>query len=116
MVRTILRNLVSNAIKYTHRNGFVKINTTTMADKNNKIDYLEIAVTDNGVGIKKENLNNLFKLDHKVKTPGTEEEMGSGLGLILCYELVRKNHGYLNITSEENVGTTVTFALPQKCR
>ncbi len=114
MVRTILRNLVSNAIKYTHRNGFVKINTSPVTNKNRKPDFLEISVIDNGIGIKKENLNNLFKLDHKVKTPGTEEEMGSGLGLILCYELVRKNNGYLNINSEENVGTTVTFALPKK--
>ncbi|HNX06102.1 MAG TPA: PAS domain S-box protein [Bacteroidales bacterium] len=114
MVRTILRNLVSNAIKYTHRNGFVKINTSPVTNRNRKPDFLEISVSDNGIGIKKENLNNLFKLDHKVKTPGTEEEMGSGLGLILCYELVRKNNGYLNINSEENVGTTVTFALPKK--
>lgn len=114
MVRTILRNLVSNAIKYTHRNGFVKISTSSVTDKKHKTDFLEISVIDNGIGIKKENIDKLFKLDHKVKTPGTEEEMGSGLGLILCYELVRKNNGYLNISSEENVGTTVTFALPKK--
>ncbi|HPB24654.1 MAG TPA: PAS domain S-box protein [Bacteroidales bacterium] len=114
MVRTILRNLVSNAIKYTHRNGFVKISTSSVTDKKHKTDFLEISVIDNGIGIKKENIDKLFKLDHKVKTSGTEEEMGSGLGLILCYELVRKNNGYLNISSEENVGTTVTFALPKK--
>ncbi|HNW90933.1 MAG TPA: PAS domain S-box protein [Bacteroidales bacterium] len=112
MTRTILRNLVSNAIKFTRRNGFVKITTTDITDK--KTDYIEISVVDNGVGINKENLEKLFKLDHKVKTSGTEEETGSGLGLILCKELVEKNKGTMSIISEENIGTTVSFTLPKK--
>jgi len=114
MTKTVLRNLVSNAIKFTRRNGFVKISTVDVPDENNTGNFIEISVTDNGIGIKKDNLPNLFKLDYKIKTQGTEEETGSGLGLILCKELIEKNKGSLNITSEENVGTTVSFTLPQK--
>ncbi|HOY32305.1 MAG TPA: PAS domain S-box protein [Bacteroidales bacterium] len=115
MTRTVLRNLVSNAIKFTHRNGFVKISAYKIqSGQEPVVSFVEISVTDNGVGISKENLEKLFMLDHKVKTHGTEEEMGSGLGLILCKELVGKNKGYMNITSEENVGSTVSFTLPEK--
>jgi len=114
MTKTVLRNLVSNAIKFTHRNGFVKISSLIVKNKKAHTTYIEISVTDNGVGISKENLDKLFKLDYKIKTQGTEDEMGSGLGLILCKELVEKNKGYMNITSEENSGSTVTFALPEK--
>jgi len=114
MTKTILRNLVSNAIKFTHRNGYVKISTANTEDKKTKKSVVEISVTDNGIGIKKENLTKLLRLDQNIKTPGTEDESGSGLGLILCKELVEKNNGALTITSEENIGTTISFTLPKK--
>jgi len=114
MTKTVLRNLVSNAIKFTRRNGFVKISTVDVQNENTNSNFVEISVIDNGIGIKKENLPNLFRLDYKIKTQGTEEETGSGLGLILCKELIEKNKGSLSINSEENVGTTVSFTIPQK--
>jgi PAS domain S-box-containing protein len=113
MIKTILRNLVSNAIKFTPQKGNITIASNDIVDQNNN-EFVEISVIDTGVGIKKENLDKISRLDQNIRTKGTEDEIGSGLGLILCKELIEKNNGYFYIKSIENSGSTFTFALPKK--
>jgi PAS domain S-box-containing protein len=112
MVKTILRNLISNAIKFTPQNGNITIASNDILDQNNK-EFVEISVIDNGVGIKQENLEKISRIDQSIRTNGTNEESGTGLGLILCKELIEKNNGYFYIKSVENSGSTFTFALPK---
>lgn len=106
MVMTVLRNLVSNAIKYTPRNGTISIETSS----NNKNIY--ISVIDNGVGIQEQNIHKLFKIDHPLSTPGVENERGTGLGLIICNEFVKQNGGTINVSSTPNKGSNFTFSIP----
>ena len=106
MVETILRNLISNAIKFTHTNGTILVSAEP-AD-----DYVVIKVSDNGVGINAKTLSELFKVDKVQSTPGTKKETGTGLGLILCKELVEKQNGKMWVESKENEGTAFYFTLP----
>ncbi len=110
MVETILRNLVSNAVKYTKNGGEVRI--LSKSDKN----FLEVTVVDSGVGISTDKLNNLFDLGVHNSTRGTAGEKGIGLGLVLCKELVEKNRGTIRVENNTNnetaTGTRVTFTLP----
>ncbi|QHT70529.1 HAMP domain-containing histidine kinase [Rhodocytophaga rosea] len=106
MMSFILRNLLSNAIKFTHKGGVVRITSQT---KNNEV---EIAVSDNGVGISKEVLSKLFRINTCFTSNGTENEMGTGLGLILCQEFVQKNGGIIQVESELKQGTTFRFCVP----
>jgi len=106
MLKTILRNLISNAIKYTHSNG--KIAISAVQNKNN----IEIRVSDNGVGMSEETQNKLFEIDATVTTTGTADEKGSGLGLILCKEFVEKHGGEIWVKSELEKGSTFIFSLP----
>ena len=106
MVETIFRNLISNAIKFTHPNGTISISSEA-AD-----DLVVIKVSDNGVGINEETLSELFKVDKVQSTPGTKKETGTGLGLILCKELVEKQNGNMWVESKEDEGTTFYFSLP----
>lgn len=105
MILLVMRNLVSNAIKFTHKKGQISI------DAAEHDGFVKITVTDNGVGIPKEKMNNLFKIDLKVSTLGTEKEMGNGLGLVLCKEFIENNGGKLGIESVVEKGTTVWFTL-----
>jgi PAS domain S-box-containing protein len=105
MLSTIIRNLVSNAIKFTHSGGRVTISSRVVND------LVELSINDTGVGIKKENLNNLFKVDKSISTKGTANEEGSGLGLILCKEMVQMNGGNIWVESEPGKGTTFLFNL-----
>lgn len=107
MFQTILRNLLSNAIKFTHRGGFVKVT----ADKI-KSNEIKIVITDTGIGMNNEELSKIFDLSNKHHTPGTENEMSTGLGLILVKDFVGKNKGNIKIESEKNSGTTVSLILP----
>ncbi|QWX85188.1 tetratricopeptide repeat protein [Cellulophaga sp. HaHaR_3_176] len=102
----ILRNLISNAIKFTNTNGIITINASI---KNN---FLEIAIADNGIGMSPEKLQMLFKSAHMKSSFGTDNEKGTGLGLFLCKEMAEGNGGELWVTSEENVGTTIYFTVP----
>lgn len=111
MTRTILRNLISNAIKFTRQNGYVKVVAKNIVSEKGR--FVEISVIDNGVGIDKASIEKISKPGEKIRTKGTADETGSGLGLILCRELISKNNGYLHIKSEENYGSTFTFALPK---
>ena len=106
MVSTIIRNLLSNAIKFTPEGGNVKIS----AKKKDK--FYEITISDDGVGIPKDTLKKIFLLDVHISTKGTSREEGTGLGLVLCQEFVRKNGGDIRVESEEGVGSRFIFTLP----
>ncbi len=106
MLSTVLRNLISNAIKFTNQKG--KITIASMFKQHELI----ISVIDNGVGMSKERLNQLFKIDESYSTRGTQNENGTGLGLILCKEFIEKNNGKIWAESEIGVGTTFYFSLP----
>jgi signal transduction histidine kinase len=107
MIDTVIRNLISNAIKFTPKDGLVEINS--FKDDNN----LRIDITDNGVGISDEDLKLMFRIDVNYKLIGeNENEKGTGLGLILCKEFVELNKGSINIRSVLGKGTTISFNLP----
>ena len=106
MLRTVLRNLVSNAIKFTKNGGNISVYAIS------KQDFVEITVSDNGVGMKKETQNKLFSLETNETTIGTANEKGSGLGLILCKEFVEKHGGKIWIESELGKGSDFKFTLP----
>lgn len=106
MITTVVRNLVYNAIKFTPKNGEIRISAKA------KEDVLEISVKDSGMGIAAENIPKLFRADAYLSTKGTEKESGSGLGLALCKDFIEKNGGTISIHSEENKGSTFIFTLP----
>jgi signal transduction histidine kinase len=104
MISLIIRNLISNAIKFTHKGGKILI------DAKNKL--IEITVKDNGIGIPKEIQSKLFDIDENKSTQGTENETGTGLGLILCKEFVEKHGGEIWVESEVDKGSKFIFTLP----
>ena len=106
MISTVLRNLISNAIKFTQPEGKVKI--SAISDK----EKIIISVRDNGVGISKERIDKLFDISNCYSTSGTQDEKGTGLGLILCKEFINKNNGEIWVESEVGIGTTLYFSLP----
>ena len=106
MLKTILRNLISNAIKFTYPDGVITI--TVSQNQSN----IEIAVSDNGVGISEDIRNRLFQLDANITTTGTADEKGSGLGLILCKEFVERHGGEIRVNSELGKGSAFIFSLP----
>ncbi len=108
LVSLTLRNLVSNAIKFTPSNGYVTI--FSKEDRDNSLLY--VSVSDTGVGIPEDNLNELFKLNKSKTTMGTNQEKGTGLGLILVKEAVELNRGKLFVETKVGKGTTFTFTLP----
>jgi len=103
---TIIRNLISNALKFTHSEG--KIRVLACLDGY----FTKVSIRDTGVGIKPENLAKLFRLDEQFKSDGTNNEKGTGLGLLLCKEFVEKNGGRINATSELGIGSNFSFILP----
>ncbi len=107
MVKTILRNLISNAIKFTNRYGKIEISAT-----GNK-QFVEVAIHDNGIGISAEDKMKLFKVEVLHSTPGTHNEKGTGLGLLLCKEFIELHGGNLLLESEEGNGSRFAFTLPQ---
>ncbi|HYF70827.1 MAG TPA: sensor histidine kinase [Ohtaekwangia sp.] len=105
MVKSILRNLLTNAVKFTGNGGHVGIQATANAE------FITIAIADTGIGIPKKNQSLIFSLDI-VTTPGTGQERGTGLGLLLCKEFVERNNGRIWFETEEGKGTTFYFTLP----
>lgn len=105
-INTVVRNLVSNAIKFTPAGG-----TVTIDAQPGKGEVL-VTVADTGVGIPKEVQQKLFRLDTKHSTKGTADEKGTGLGLILCKEFVERNGGSIGVSSEEGKGSTFYFTIP----
>jgi signal transduction histidine kinase len=114
MIETVLRNLTVNALKFTPAGGQVTLSAHCNGYTPDRPGsaWVEVTVADTGVGISQANLDKLFKLDVHHTTPGTAQESGTGLGLILCQEMVAKNGGQIWIDSQESKGTTVTFTLP----
>jgi len=108
MVNTIIRNLVSNAIKFTNPGGKIEISSKKISQ-----DYIEIVVEDNGIGIKENDLLKLFRIDSQHTTLGTANEKGTGLGLTLCKELAEKNHGHINVESKFGSGTKFILTLAE---
>jgi len=106
MLKTVLRNLISNAIKFTNSNG--KIDVYALQNDN----FIEIAVSDNGVGMNEETRNKLFSIETNETTLGTANEQGSGLGLLLCKEFVEKHGGKIWVESELGKGSVFKFTLP----
>ncbi|MBX2975662.1 MAG: HAMP domain-containing histidine kinase [Ignavibacteriaceae bacterium] len=107
MIDSVIRNLISNAIKFTNRGGTITIIVNKIEDK-----YVQVSVVDNGIGISKENIEKLFRIDVKVRETGTEGESSTGLGLLLCKEFVEKNNGKITVESEEGKGSKFSFTLP----
>lgn len=106
MLKTILRNLISNAIKFTDLNGEIKIRI----DRDQA--FTVVTVTDNGVGIAREQIDKLWDITQTHTTEGTASEKGTGLGLLLCKEFVEKHGGWIWVDSEPGKGSSFRFALP----
>lgn len=108
MLKTVLRNLITNAIKFTYSEGSITVNAI---EKNN---FIEISVSDNGIGMNDETRSKLFTLQTNETTIGTANEKGSGLGLVLCKEFIEKHGGSIWVTSEIDKGATFYFSLPNE--
>lgn len=108
MINTVLRNLVSNAVKFSKHDG--RINIT--AEDNG--GYVHVSVADTGIGISPENLETIFDFEKKKVTKGTDGESSSGLGLLLCKDFVEENNGKIRVQSAPGEGSVFTFSLP-KC-
>lgn len=106
MLTTVVRNLISNAIKFTNPGGIIKIEVFADGTKT------DISITDNGIGMSQDVVDKLFKVEHSVSTPGTNDELGTGLGLILCKELVDKHNGTIQVESTLGKGSCFTISLP----
>jgi len=107
-IRTVIRNLVSNAIKFTKINGKVEVSSSQTDSQ------IEIRVRDNGVGIDEERVEHLFDLGEGYSTDGTQNEKGTGLGLIMCREFIEKNDGSIRAESRLGEGTEFIISLPLK--
>jgi signal transduction histidine kinase len=106
MLKTVLRNLVSNAIKFTNNEGIVSI-SAQQSDST-----ISVTVSDNGIGIPAEIMSKLFDLSAVFSSKGTAKETGSGLGLIICKEFIEKHGGKIWAESEEGKGSDFRFTLP----
>ena len=106
MMNTVLQNLISNALKFTSAGGAIEVSARPQEA------FVEVAVTDTGVGISAADLPKLFRIEVKYTNVGTAGEKGTGLGLILCKELVAHNRGQIGVASALGQGTTFRFTLP----
>lgn len=106
MITTVVRNLIMNAIKYSYRNKAINIKVEKDAV------FAKISISDQGVGIKPQRVQELFKINEKISEPGTENEKGTGLGLILCKEFVEKHKGEIGVVSQLDNGSTFWFTIP----
>ena len=107
MLSTVLRNLISNAIKFTPKDGKINIEACR------KVDHVEVSISDTGIGMEKETIDKLFKIETSFTSRGTENEKGTGLGLLLCKDFVEKHGGIIWVDSEKGKGSRFTFSIPQ---
>lgn len=130
MISTVLRNLISNAIKFSKPGGQIIVSAKTFtkivpvvtdeADEQEdkptekEVEFAEITVSDKGVGMKEKDIKKLFRIDVHHTTPGTNEEQGTGLGLILCKEFVEKNGGSIRVESTFGKGSDFIFTIPRE--
>jgi signal transduction histidine kinase len=106
MVDTIIRNLISNALKFTDTGGMIEI---ASARHNNSINVI---VADTGIGMDQESIDKLFRIDVKYSKAGTAGEQGTGLGLLLCKELIDRNNGRIWVESHIGQGSRFIISLP----
>ncbi len=106
MLQLVLRNLISNSLKFTRQGGKIKINATV------SVPFVEMSVEDNGVGISETDIANLFRSDVLLSTEGTAKEKGTGLGLVLCKEIVEKHGGHISVASKPGKGSKFSFTVP----
>ena len=106
MIGTVLRNLISNAIKFTNPNGSIVVSSEQRQDE------LMVTVSDDGVGIKENAIESLFRIENNQSTTGTQNEEGTGFGLILCKEFLDKHHGKIWVESKPNHGSKFHFTIP----
>jgi len=107
MLSTVLRNLISNALKFS------PVNTKIEVSSIDNEDDVQISIKDYGVGISAQNLERLFRIDESYTTLGTEKEKGTGLGLLLCKEFIEKHGGKITVKSKENEGSSFIFSIPK---
>lgn len=105
LLRSLFHNLISNSIKFTNENGQIDINSESVGNK------IIFEVADNGTGISPENIEKIFKFDSSLTTMGTNNERGTGLGLVLCKEIVNAHKGNIKLNSEVGKGTKISFDL-----
>jgi two-component system, sensor histidine kinase and response regulator len=110
MLDTVVRNVLSNAVKFTPTGGSVTVSAVRRGDQ------VEVCVADTGIGIDADGLDKLFRIDAQYRRPGTANERGTGLGLILCKEFIERHGGAMWITSTVNAGANVFFTLPLESR
>jgi signal transduction histidine kinase len=108
MLTTIFHNLIGNAIKYSYEDGKIEIFASR---KNSEI---EMTISDGGIGMAKDVSRVLFKIDEHFSTPGTSNEKGSGLGLILCKDFIEMHNGKIWVESKPGRGSRFTFTIPDK--
>jgi signal transduction histidine kinase len=106
MIATVIRNLFSNALKFTNENGQIEIRTVQ------KADIVEFSITDNGKGILPEDLKKIFEDKGHKTTKGTANETGSGLGLLLSKDFIQRNNGLIWVESKPGKGSSFIFTLP----
>jgi PAS domain S-box-containing protein len=109
MFETVIRNLVSNAIKFTPKSGEISVSATVTLDNN-----VNIKICDTGIGMNRELINKLFLINERTNREGTEGELSTGLGLLLCKEFIEKHNGKIRVESEEGKGSTFSFTIPGK--
>ena len=106
MINSVIRNLVTNAVKFTDKDRKVEIQLKT-GEKD-----IEVRIVDEGIGIATEQVEKLFRIDEKFKSTGTAGEKGTGLGLIICKEFVEKNGGAITVKSAPGEGSVFSFTVP----
>ncbi|MCX6240093.1 MAG: HAMP domain-containing sensor histidine kinase [Bacteroidia bacterium] len=109
ILQTIIRNLVSNAVKFTSKGGKVSLSAKDTGNKS-----VEISISDTGIGMSQKMIDNLFRLDVQTNRKGTEGEPSTGLGLLICKEFVEKHEGEIWVESEEGKGSVFYFSIPSK--
>ncbi len=106
MISTVLRNIVTNSIKFSHTGSTIKI----LCEREG--DNVSVSVIDYGTGMSDKTKNSLFKVGHLKSNQGTKNEPGTGIGLLLCQDFLRKHHSVIMVESEEGKGSTFKFNLP----
>ena len=107
MINSVLLNLISNAVKFTNRNGTVTISANKAEEQ-----IIEVCVSDTGIGMPKSSVEKLFNVGEKIRSVGTDDELSTGLGLILCKEFVEKHGGKIWAESEQGIGSSFYFSIP----
>ena len=106
MISTVLRNFINNAIKFTNQGGKIEVDVRCIHNE------VVISVKDNGIGIAKNRIEKLFRIDESESTPGTANEKGTGLGLILCKEFIEKHNGKIWVESDVGIGSAFSISIP----